>query len=189
MEHLFYMRNSLFTVIELLSDEKSFSLDLDTNFWALAQFKDHGIIRQALNYRYSPSYYQHPTTTYPLRKLRKQFGNLAEIITYFNTQNKTLERFDLTFDNGLRVRKRTLLDYNFYAPSTAERDALIARFIAMAGFDALDINQLVINCSYYLSYSQPPKVLLEECPIGPDEFWSEEAVEAWRKKYRKLYSF
>ena len=87
MEHLFYMRNSLFTVIELLSDEKSFSLDLDTNFWALAQFKDHGIIRQALHYRYCPSYFQHKTTTYPLRKLRKQFGNIAEIIAYFNSDS------------------------------------------------------------------------------------------------------
>ena len=183
------MRTSLFNVIELLSDEKSFSLDLDTNFWVLAQFKDLGITRQVVHYRYCPSYFQHKTTTYPLRKLRKQFASIAEIIAYFDTQNKALERFDLTFDNGLRVRNRSFMDYYFYARSTAERDALIHQLIAMAGFDALDIGQLVINYSYYLSYSKPPMVLNEECPTGPDEFWSEDAVEAWREKYKELYAF
>jgi len=162
------MRTSLFSVITLLSDKKSFSLDfLDADFWFLAQFKDLNISRQAMHYRQCPNYYQREKTTYPLRKLRKQFTNIAAIIDYFNHQNKEIQHFDLTFENGLRIRNQLNCLYIFYTSSTSERDALVNKFMRIAGFDRLDLDRMEINYSYYLTYDKPPMVLNEECPISP----------------------
>jgi len=182
------MRTSLFSVITLLSDKKSFSLDfLDADFWFLAQFKDLNISRQAMHYRQCPNYYQREKTTYPLRKLRKQFANIAAIIDYFNHQNKEIQHFDLTFENGLRIRNQLNCMYIFYTSSTRERDALVNKFMRIAGFDRLDLDRMEINYSYYLTYDKPPMLLNEECPISPDEFWSDEAIAEWRAQYEEKF--
>ena len=69
------MWNSLIGGIELFSDKKSFSVDVDTktNLWLLMHFKHLEIKSKTLVYQVNKGIRQRKNTVYPIRKMRKKF--------------------------------------------------------------------------------------------------------------------
>jgi hypothetical protein len=65
---------------------------------------------------------------------------------------------------------------------------LITRLLSISGRGPIDISKLEENYTYsFISHDTLVKVDPEGLPL-PDEFWSEERVNNWKKEYDKIYN-
>ena len=184
------MWSYLINSIELYSNHKSFSLHVDTirNLWMLLHFKDLEIENKTIYYQVDNGVRQRKSTKHPVRKMRKHYKNTAELIEYLRDKPYTLQMLELEFTNGWKIKQRPFIELRFYTNSTKERDELIQKLLNIAGQGPIDISKLDINFSYYFtSESELVKVDPEGLPL-PDEFWSEERVNNWKKEYDKIYN-
>ena len=184
------MWSYLISTIQLYSNHKSFSLHVDTirNLWMLLHFKDLEIENKTIYYQVDNGVRQRKSTKHPVRKMRKHHKNTAELIEYLRDKPYTLHMLELEFTNGWKIKQRPFIELRFYTNSTKERDELIQKLLNIAGQGPIDISKLDINFSYYFtSESELVKVDPEGLPL-PDEFWSEERVNNWKKEYDKIYN-
>lgn len=179
------MWNSLIGGIELFSDKKSFSVDVDTktNLWLLMHFKHLEIKSKTLVYQVNKGIRQRKNTVYPIRKMRKKFKNTSELLEYIDLKPYDIYNLEIEFTNGWKIKQQPSVQFHFYTSSTKERDELIHKLIGISGQGAIDILSLEENISYYYKgVDKLVKVFEDEMP-SPDEFWSEERREAWKKAY------
>lgn len=182
------MWSYLITSIELYSDLKSFSLQVDTtrNLWLLLHFKDLEIKNKTIFYQVDNGIGQHKNTKHPIRKMRKPHINTAEFIEYLRDKAYSIIKLELEFTNGWKIKQRPYIELRFYTNSTEERDDLVYRLLNIAGQGPIDLSKLEINYSYYFkSESQLTKIDPDGLP-SPDEFWSDKQVDQWKKDYDSI---
>jgi len=180
----------LFETIELFSNQKSFSLGVDTtrNLWLLFHFKDLEIKHKTLLYQVDNGIRQRESTKHPVRKMVKKHSNTSELLRYLSDKPYQIRHLELEFTNGWKIKQRPFIELRFYTNSTKERDSLIASLLNIAGQGPIDVSRLDKNYSYYFkSHIELVKVDPEGLPL-PDEFWSEEKVSKWKKDYDKIYN-
>lgn len=182
------MWSYLINSIELYSNHKSFSMEVDTdrNLWLLLHFKVLEIKHKTIYYQVDNGVRQRKDTKHPIRKMRKPLKNTAELIEYIRDKPYRLIKLELEFTNGWAIKQLPYVELRFYTNSTKERGELINRLLNIAGQGPIDVSQLEIN---YLYYFKSANELVKISPDGlphPDEFWSEEKREHWIKHQRKL---
>jgi hypothetical protein len=175
--------NFLINSLELLSNQKSFVLGVGctrTNLWLLLHLKDLKIKKYKICYQVNNGIRQRQTTEHPKRWLKKNFLNTAELLEHLNTKLYDIHYLEIEFLNSWKVKEQPHIQFKFYTNSITERNNLIDKFIATAGFKKVDLSKLRTNISYYFSVSKGLYTLDNE--VLPDEFWSEEDKIGWRKK-------
>ena len=175
--------NFLINSLELLSNQKSFVLGVGctrTNLWLLLHLKDLKIKEYKLCYQVNNGIRQRKKTEHPKRWLKKNFLDTATLLEYLNTKYYDIHFLAIEFTNGWRVKEQPHIQFKFYTNSTIERNNLIDKFIATAGFDKVVFSNLKTNISYYFSISKGLYTLDNE--VIPDEFWSEADKIEWRNK-------
>ena len=183
--HLASMWTYLFDGIELFSNHKSFSLGVDTtrNLWLLLHFKDLEIKSKTLIYQVNNGYRQRKNTVHPQRKMQKKHKNTAELLDYLNTKSYDIRQLEIEFTNGWKINQRPFIQLYFYTNSTPERDDLIHKLLTAAGQGPINVSNLEQNFSYsFIGHSELVKIDVDGL-ASPDEFWSEERREAWKKAY------
>ena len=182
------MWSYLITSIELYSNHKSFSLQVDTirNLWLLLHFKDLQIKNKTIYYQVDNGIRQRKNTKHPIRKMCKPLKNTAELIEYLRDKPYNIRKLELEFTNGWKIKQRPYIELGFYTSSTEERDELIDRLLNLSGQGPIDVSKLKTNFSYYFkSESQLLKIDSDGLP-SPDEFWSEEEVAQWKKDCERV---
>lgn len=182
------MWSYLINNIELYSNYKSFSLGVDTvrNLWLLLHFKDLEIKNKTIYYQVDNGIRQRKNTKHPIRKMRKPLKNTAELIEYLSDKPYSIIKLELEFTNGWKIKQRPCIELGFYTNSTKERDNLINKLLNIAGQGPIDVSELDFNYSYYFkSETELKKIDCDGLP-SPDEFWSEEQVEKWKKDYEAV---
>tara|TARA_B100001758_G_C18403820_1_gene610689 strand:+ start:1535 stop:2194 length:660 start_codon:yes stop_codon:yes gene_type:complete len=174
------------STIELLSDNNSFKLGIVRsveNLWILNHFKHLKIKSHKVRYKSNYGYRQRKTTVYPKRWLRKKFKNTTALISYLNNKPYDISVFELEFTNNWRIKVGMYTEITFYTNSTKERNDLIIKLLSIEGIDANEksINKLIQNFTYWINLSGEFVVFQES--HAPDEFWSEEQINVWRRKY------
>ena len=175
----------LFDGIELFSNHKSFSLGVDTkrNLWLLLHFKDLEIKSKTLIYQVNNGYRQRKSTLHPQRKMQKKHKNTAELLDYLNTKSYDICQLEIEFTNGWKITQRPFVEFCFYTNSTYERDDLIDKLLALSVQGPIDISNLKPNFNYFFrGHNKLVKIDVDGL-ASPDEFWSEERREAWKKAY------
>ena len=173
----------LFDSIELFSNHKSFSLGVDTtrNLWLLLHFKELEIKSKTLIYQVNNGYRQRKSTVHPQRKMQKKHKNTAELLDYLNTKPYEIRQLEIEFTNGWKIKQRPFVEFCFYTNSTSERDDLIHKLLTAAGQGPIEISNLEPNFSYsFTGHNKLVKINLDGLPF-PDEFWSQEEVNAWKE--------
>jgi hypothetical protein len=178
--------NRLITNIELLSDQKSFSLGISNtveNLWFLMHFKKLEILNTVI-YRQQYNEFRTTKTKYPIRRLIKKFANTAEFLDYLSSNyrpTKSIFLYEIAFTNGWKIKEQAHIYFTIYTNSLEERNTLINNLINSVGYDPVAIDSLEPNITYYFKASGS----LEEykSDILPDEFWSEERLNEWKEKY------
>ena len=175
----------LFDSIELFSNHKSFSLGVDTtrNFWLLLHFKDLEIKSKTLIYQVNNGYRQRKSTLHPQRKMQKKHKNTAELLDYLNTKPYDICQLEIEFTNGWKIKQRPYVEFCFYINSTSERNDLIDKLLFISGQGPIHVSNLEPNFSYsFRGHNKLVKIDVDGL-ASPDEFWSEERREAWKKAY------
>lgn len=178
--------NRLITNIELLSDQKSFSLGISNtveNLWFLMHFKKLEILNTVI-YRQQYNEFRTTKTKYPIRRLIKKFANTAEFLDYLSSNYRPTKRiflYEIAFTNGWKIKEQAHIYFTIYTNSLEERNTLINHLINSVGYDPVAIDSLEPNITYYFKASGS----LEEykSDVLPDEFWSEERLNEWKEKY------
>jgi hypothetical protein len=181
-----YLINS----IELYSNQKSFSCYLDTtrDLWLLLHFKDLEIKHKTLLYQIDNGIRQRESTKHPVRKMVKKHNTTTELLSYLSDKPYKIRHLELEFTNGWKIKQMPYIALRFYTNSTEERDKLITRLLSISGQGPIDISKLEENYTYsFISHDTLVKVDPEGLPL-PDEFWSEERVNNWKKEYDKIYN-
>tara|TARA_B110000003_G_scaffold177181_1_gene176620 strand:+ start:1297 stop:1953 length:657 start_codon:yes stop_codon:yes gene_type:complete len=176
------MWSYLINDIELYSDRKSFSLGIDTlkNLWLLLHLKDLEIKSKTVLYQVDNGIRQRKSTKHPIRKMRKPLKNTAELIKYLRDKPYKLNKLELEFANGWKIKQLAYVELKFYTNSSLERDQLINKLLKVAGQGPINASKLEINYSYYFkSESKLIKINFDDLP-DPDEFWSKEKVAQWK---------
>ena len=116
------MWNSLIGGIELFSDKKSFSVDVDTktNLWLLMHFKHLEIKSKTLVYQVNKGIRQRKNTVYPIRKMRKKFKNTSELLEYIDLKPYDIYNLEIEFTNGWKIKQQPSVQFHFYTSSTKE---------------------------------------------------------------------
>lgn len=177
------MWSYLISTIELYSNHKSFSLGIDTmrNLWFLLHFKDLEIKNKTIYYQVNNGIRQRKNTKHPIRKMRKAHKNTAELIEYLSDKPYNIIKLELEFSNGWEIKQKAFSELIFYTNSTDERNQLILRLLNVAGQGPINVSKLEVNYTYYFKSAVTlVKVNFYDIP-NPDEFWSEEEVNEWRK--------
>ena len=177
----------LFGSIELYSNHKSFGLGVDTkrNLWLLLHFKDLEIKSKTLVYQVNNGHRQRKSTVHPYRKARKKHKNTAELLEYLDTKPYDIHQLEIEFTNGWKIKQRPFIQFCFYTSSTSERDDLIDKLLAISGQGPIDVSKLAPNFTYsFRGHSKLVKIDIDGLP-SPDEFWSEEEVNAFIETVRK----
>ena len=177
----------LFSIIELFSNHKSFSLGVDTtrNLWLLLHFRDLEIKSKTLIYQVNNGHRQRKNTVHPYRKMQKKHKNTAELLDYLDTKSYDICQLEIEFTNGWKIKQRPFFEFCFYTNSTSERDGLIDKLLAISGQGLIDVSKLEPNFSYsFRGHSNLVKIDIDGLP-SPDEFWPEEEVNAWRESVWK----
>ena len=180
------MWSYLISDIELFSNDKSFSLWVDTkiNLWLLLHFKNLEIKSKTLIYQINNGYRQRKSTLHPQRKMQKKHKNTAELLDYLGTKSYDICQLEIEFTNGWKIKQRPSIQFCFYTNSTEERDELIDKLLAISGQGPIDLYNLEPNFIYSFSgHSKLIKIDIDGLPL-PDEFWPEEKVNAWRDTIR-----
>ena len=183
------MWSYLVSSIELYSNHKSFSLHVDTirNLWLLLHFKDLEIENKTIYYQVDNGVRQRKNTKHPIRKMRKNHKNTAELIEYLRDKPYRLLILELEFTNGWKVKQQPFIEFMFYTNSTNERDQLINKLLQIAGQGPIDISNLEVNFTYYFMSAVKLEKHDNDGLPNPDEFWTEEERNAWRAEYQKRH--
>jgi len=178
--------NRLITNIELLSDQKSFSLGISNtaeNLWFLMHFKKLEILSTVI-YRQQYNEFRTSKTKYPKRRLIKKFANTAEFLDYLSSNYRPTKRiflYEIAFTNGWKIKEQAHIYFTIYTNSLEERNTLINHLINSVGYDPVAIDSLETNITYYFKASGSLEKYKSE--VLPDEFWSEERLNEWKEKY------
>lgn len=170
--------------IELLSDQKSFSMGVQStrsNLWLLLHFKHLTIKNKRIIYRINNGFHQRKSTVHPVRTMRKNFETTAQFLSYVATKSYDLLYFEFEFTNGWKIKERPQTEYYFYTNATQERNELIHKLFLIGGQDPIIIEHLIENISYFFR-ADGSFYIVEDMP-GPDEFWSEESKDKWKIDY------
>ena len=173
----------LFSTLQLLSDDKSFELTMERavqNLWILNHLNDLEIKAHRIFYQRHGGYRQRKTTKYPIRRMRKKFLNTAELLEYLVQRRIHLHVFELWFRNGWELSVAMNWKMQFRTNSAAQRNALAVRLLELEGIriNRNSMNSLKLNYMYWVTLSGEP-ILIDDSHL-PDEFWSEDEVQAWR---------
>jgi len=178
--------NRLIKDIELLSDQKSFSLGISNtaeNLWFLMHFKKLEILSTVI-YRQQYNEFRTSKTKYPKRRLIKKFANTAEFLDYLSSNYRPTKRiflYEIAFTNGWKIKEQAHIYFTIYTNSLEERNTLINHLINSVGYDPVAIDSLEPNITYYFKASGSFEEYKSE--VLPDEFWSEERLNEWKEKY------
>jgi hypothetical protein len=178
--------NRLIKDIELLSDQKSFSLGISNtaeNLWFLMHFKKLEILSTVI-YRQQYNEFRTTKTKYPIRRLIKKFANTAEFLDYLSSSYRPTKRiflYEIAFTNGWKIKEQAHIYFTIYTNSLEERNTLINHLINSVGYDPVAIDSLETNITYYFKASGSLEKYKSE--VLPDEFWSEERLNEWKEKY------
>lgn len=178
--------NRLIKDIELLSDQKSFSLGISNtaeNLWFLMHFKKLEILSTVI-YRQQYNEFRTTKTKYPTRRLIKKFANTAEFLDYLSSSYRPTKRiflYEIAFTNGWKIKEQAHIYFTIYTNSLEERNTLINHLINSVGYDPVAIDSLETNITYYFKASGSLEKYKSE--VLPDEFWSEERLNEWKEKY------
>jgi hypothetical protein len=181
----------LISEIQLLSNNKSFQILIDTNrdLWILSHLKDLIISKSSILYQRQTF---HKKTPYPIRKLKKKFLHTPELLTYLNYHswryNSKLRKFSLNFSNGWNVNISGFhIELEFNTNTLKERDHLINKLLTISGIDPIDCSKLTPNIDYIISLGGDH--LKTYCNIPhPDRFWSQEKIIEYNIQSAKLES-
>lgn len=183
-----YIIENIINSLELLSDKKSFALDVRstrTNLWLLIHFKHLKIKTYKILYRINNGARQRNSTVHPIKAMRKNFDTIDQFLTYIGNKSYDLLYIEFEFTNGWKIKEQPQIKFYFYTNSTKERDELIHKFFLISGQEPIQIENLIENVSYYYN-ADGTTYILEDMP-GPDEFWSEERKDKWKKEYAAKY--
>lgn len=182
--------NQLITNIELLSDQKSFSLGIINtaeNLWFLMHFKKLEILKTVIYHHQYSEFRTAKNTKYPTRRLNKKFANTADFLDYLTPSSKPLKRiflYEIAFTNGWKIKEQAHIYFTIYTNSSEERNTLINHLINSVGYDPIAIDLLEPTITYYFKASGSLEKYKSEI-ITPDEFWSEERIEKWKEEVNK----
>ena len=182
--------NQLITNIELLSDQKSFSLGIINtaeNLWFLMHFKKLEILKTVIYHHQYSEFRTAKHTKYHTRRLNKKFANTADFLDYLTPSSKPLKRiflYEIAFTNGWKIKEQAHIYFTIYTNSSEERNTLINHLINSVGYDPIAIDLLEPNITYYFKASGSLEKYKSEIII-PDEFWSEERIEKWKEEVNK----
>lgn len=174
--------------IELLSDQKSFSMGVQStrsNLWLLLHFKHLTIKNKRIIYRLNNDFHQRKSTVHPVRTMRKNFENTAQFLSYVATKSYDLLYFEFEFTNGWKIKERPQTEFLFYTNTKQERNAIIHKLFLIGGQDPIIIEDLIENITYFYK-ADGTSYIVEDMP-GPDEFWSEERKDKWKEAYSAKY--
>ena len=178
------MYGILINDLELLSNNKSFQIQIDTmrDLWILLHLRKLNIVKSIIYYQRETFYRKEP---YPIRKMKKSFQNTSEIISYLNNHswryNSRLKKFSIDFSNGWNVRISGFhIELEFNTNSMEERDALINQLLYISGIDPIDCSRLVPNINYMISLDDYHLKTFSDVP-RPDRFWTDAQVRTWRR--------
>jgi len=180
------MWSYLISTIELYSNNKSFSLGIDTirNLWFLLHFKELEIKNMTIKYQVDNGMRQRKNTKHPIRKMRKAHKNTSELIEYLSNKSYKILKLELEFTNGWEIKQKAWTELMFYTNSTDERNQLILKLLNIAGQGPIDVSKLDINYTYsFESAVKLTNINFYDIP-SPDEFWSDEEVTQWRMDVR-----
>ena len=180
--------NRLIKDIELLSDQKSFSLGISNtaeNLWFLMHFEKLKILNTVI-YRQQYNEFRTTKTKYPTKRLMKKFANTADFLDYLSSSSRPTKRiflYEIAFTNGWKIKERFFTHFTIYTNSLEERNTLINHLINSVGYDPIAIDSLEPNITYYFKASGS----LEDYKfdVSPDEFWSEERLKKWKEEVNK----
>jgi hypothetical protein len=170
--------------LELLSDKKSFALDVRStraNLWLLIHFKHLKIKNKRIIYRIDNGIHQRKSTVHPTRTMRKNFDTTDQFLTYIGNKSYDLLYVEFEFTNGWRIKEQPQIEFYFYTNSTKERNELIHKFFLIGGQDKIKIESLIENITYFFR-ADGTFYIVDDMP-GPDEFWSEERKDKWKIEY------
>jgi hypothetical protein len=171
----------LITSIELLSNQKSLRVGMDTinNLWILMHFKELKIKNKKICYqRYNG---RHNNNTHPKRWLKKPFETTAGLLNYLYGKQYDIHHLDIEFTNGWRIKEHPHHEFLMYTTSIEERNTLLNKLVFISGFDPVDIAGLKQNVPYY--FKDGGGFLAVDNDPWPDEFWSKEDVASWKQVY------
>ena len=171
--------------IELLSNQKSLRVGMDatlSNLWILLHVKELKIKSKKICYQVNNGLRQRKSTVHQKRWLKKHFENTAGLLNYLYSKMYDIHYLEIEFTNGWKVKEHPHHEFLFYTSSTEERNTLLNKLVFISGFDPIDIPSLKQNIPYYFK-AGVPLYALDNAPPWPDEFWSEEDRDAWRKAY------
>lgn len=183
------MWSYLINSIELLSNHKSFSLNVDTtsNSWLLLHFKDLEIKSKKILYQMGNGRCECESNVNPYRWMRKKHKNTVELLDYLDSKRYVynISKLEIEFTNGWKIKQLWNIECFFYTNSTQERDDLIHRLLNAAGQGPIDVSNLEPNFVYL--FKGPSKLVRTSCDglPSPDEFWTEEEVNAWTELYEE----
>jgi hypothetical protein len=182
--------NQLITNIELLSNQKSFSLGISNtseNLWFLMHFKELDILNTEIYHQQYSEFRTSKNVKYPIRRLVKKFVNTADFLAYLTTSSKPSKRIflrEILFTNGWKIKEQPHIYFTIYTNSLKERNTLINYLINSVGYDPIAVDSLEPNITYYFKASGSLKEYKSEIII-PDEFWSEGRLEKWKEDVNK----
>ena len=182
--------NQLITNIELLSNQKSFSLGISNtaeNLWFLMHFKKLEILNTVIYRQQYSEFRASKKVKYPIRRLAKKFANTADFLDYLTHNSKPSRRFfikEIEFTNGWKVKEQPQIYFTIHTNLLEERNTLINHLINSVGYDPIAVDSLQLNIIYYFKASGSLEEYKSEI-ILPDEFWSEERLEKWKEEVNK----
>jgi len=181
----------IFNDIEMLSDKKSFKIgvwDSVKNLWILNHFNHLKIKKHKIIYQINNGIRQHKSTKHPIRKLQNKQKDICSLLNYLIEKPYDILCFELELENNWKMKIGRYIDMTFYTNSTDERNSLITKLLSIEGInlDKKKLGELENNFSYHINidgqiirYSMDFKL--------PDEFWSKEEFEEWKKEYYKIH--
>ena len=171
--------------IELLSNQKSLRVGMDatlSNLWILLHFKELKIKSKKICYQVNNGLHQRKSTVHPKRWLKKPFETTAGLLNYLYSKPYDIHYLEIEFTNGWKIKEHPHHEFLFYTSSSEERNTLLNKLVFISGFDSIDIPSIKQNIPYYFKAGGSLYTLDNALP-WPDEFWSKEEVDAWRKAY------
>ena len=177
--------NALIRSLELLSDNKSFTLGtwIQDAMWLLMHFNHLHISRCYLQYQVNRTRFTESENNSPIRTMRKKHHNTSELLKYLDDRSYTIVNLDIQFHNGWRITANPMLI--IYTNSTNQRDMMLDKLMKIAGIPMNDYSKLQNNIYYAVDlFGNLSEVQFDDfAPKDtPDEFWTEKQITDWRQK-------
>lgn len=177
------MKSNCITSIELLSNEKSFSLGVEGTQYTsiLLALENLTLDRVQLVYSKEPSFSKGANNIQVSRRLRKKFFYTKDLISYLNLKRYVIDSLYIQFGNGWKVETNPKMC--IHTNNKEERDELLS---SVLGYKQLvDTSMLSPNITYTWNKEGlfTPLIQDEYAHLGcPDEFWTQKQVSVWRKQ-------